>query len=48
MTEFTIDVDGPDFLCAAPSTVACAAFFEESRMKFVDPNDAYRKSGGEA
>jgi hypothetical protein len=24
----------PDFLYAAPPIVACAAFFEESRMKF--------------
>jgi len=26
--------------------VACAAFFEESRMKFVDPDRPNRKSGG--
>jgi hypothetical protein len=27
---------------------ACAAFFKESRMKFVDPTKPYRKSGGMA
>jgi hypothetical protein len=26
--------------------VACAAFYKESRMKFVDPTNPYRKSGG--
>jgi hypothetical protein len=25
---------------------ACAAFFKESRMRFVDPTKPYRKSGG--
>jgi hypothetical protein len=25
---------------------ACAAFYKESRMKFVDPTKPYRKSGG--
>jgi hypothetical protein len=32
--------------CAAPALVACAAFYKESRMKFVDPTKLYRKSGG--
>ena len=32
--------------CAAPAMAACAAFFKESRMRFVDPNKPYRKSGG--
>jgi hypothetical protein len=35
----------PDFLLAAPSMAACAAFYKESRMKFVDPATPYRKSG---
>jgi hypothetical protein len=32
--------------CAAPAMAACAAFYKESRMKFVDPTKLYRKSGG--
>jgi hypothetical protein len=36
----------PDFLYAAPPMVACAAFFEESRMKFGDSTKPHRKSGG--
>jgi len=32
--------------CAAPAMAACAAFYEESRMRFVDPTKPYRKSGG--
>ena len=31
--------------CAAPAMAACAAFFKESRMRFVDPTKPYRKSG---
>jgi hypothetical protein len=31
---------------AAPNKDACAAFYEESRMKFVDPTKPCRKSGG--
>jgi hypothetical protein len=31
---------------AAPAMAACAAFFKESRMRFVDPTKPYRKSGG--
>jgi hypothetical protein len=34
-----------NFLFAAPKRVACAAFSEESRMKFVDPTQPYRKFG---
>jgi hypothetical protein len=32
--------------CAAPAVAACAAFYEESRMKCVDPTKSYWKSGG--
>ena len=32
--------------CAAPTMAACAAFYKESRMRFVDPTRPYRKSGG--
>jgi len=32
--------------CAAPAMAVCAAFFKESRMRFVDPTTPYRKSGG--
>ena len=32
--------------CAVPALGACAAFYKESRMKFVDPTKPYRKSGG--
>jgi hypothetical protein len=35
----------PNFLFAAPRTIACAAFSKESRMKFVDPTRPYRKFG---
>ena len=31
------------FLFAAPKRIACAAFSTESRMKFVDPAQPYRK-----
>jgi hypothetical protein len=30
---------------AAPEMATCAAFIEESRMKFADPNKLDRKSG---
>jgi hypothetical protein len=30
----------------APALAACAAFYKESRMKFVDPTRLNRKSGG--
>ena len=36
----------PDFLYAALETTACAAFSEESRMKFVNATKLDRKSGG--
>jgi hypothetical protein len=36
----------PDFLYAAPSMFACAAFSKESRMKFLDSTAPHRKSGG--
>jgi hypothetical protein len=35
----------PDFLHGAPPTDACAAFIEESRMKFVNARELDRKSG---
>jgi hypothetical protein len=35
----------PDFLYAALDTTACAAFFKESRMNFVDAIQPHRKSG---
>jgi hypothetical protein len=35
----------PNFLFAAPKRIACAAFSKESRMKFVDPTQPYRKFG---
>ena len=35
-----------DFLYAAPTTIACAAFSEESRMKFANAIKLRRKSGG--
>jgi hypothetical protein len=35
----------PDFLHAAPSKTACAAFSEESRMRFANANKLHRKSG---
>ena len=38
----------PDFLYLAPSTVACAAFSEESRMRLANANKVHRKSGGSA
>ncbi len=38
--------DAPDFLYAALDTTACAAFIEESRMKFANANQLHRKSGG--
>jgi hypothetical protein len=36
---------GPDFLHGAPPTAACAAFINESRMKFANANKFFRKSG---
>jgi hypothetical protein len=36
----------PDFLCAALSVTACAAFIKESRMKLVRSTGLDRKSGG--
>jgi hypothetical protein len=36
----------PDFLYAAPPVFACAAFIEESRMKFLNSSKPLRKSGG--
>jgi hypothetical protein len=35
----------PDFYYAAPEMATCAAFLEESRMKFADPTRLDRKSG---
>jgi len=35
----------PDFVHGAPPTDACAAFIEESRMKFVNARELDRKSG---
>jgi hypothetical protein len=35
----------PDFLYAALAMVACAAFINESRIKFVCPTKHHRKSG---
>jgi hypothetical protein len=35
----------PDFLHGAPPTDACAAFSEESRMKFINAREFDRKSG---
>jgi hypothetical protein len=35
----------PDFLHGTPPTDACAAFIEESRMKFVNARELDRKSG---
>jgi hypothetical protein len=32
--------------CAAPAMGACAAFYTESRMKFVAPTKPYRRFGG--
>jgi hypothetical protein len=34
---FANSAKDPDFLRAEPPTVACAAFDEESRMKFFEP-----------
>jgi hypothetical protein len=36
----------PDFLCSALSTVACAAFIKESRLKLVRPTRLNRKIRG--
>jgi hypothetical protein len=36
----------PDFLYAAPPMFACAAFYKESRMEFLDSTEPPRKSGG--
>ncbi len=35
----------PYFLYAAPATAACAAFVNESRMRFVNATKLHRKSG---
>jgi hypothetical protein len=35
-----------DFLYAALDMTACAAFFKESRMSFINVNKPYRKSEG--
>jgi hypothetical protein len=35
----------PDFLHGEPPTGACATFFKESRMKFVNAGELDRKSG---
>ena len=35
----------PDFLLAALDKAACAPFFQERRMKLVEPTNLYRKSG---
>jgi hypothetical protein len=32
--------------CAAPAMAACAAFYKESRMKFVDPHQALQEIRG--
>ena len=42
---FAKSAKDPDFLYAAPPMVTCAAFIEESRLKFVDPTKPTRKSG---
>ena len=36
----------PDFLYVAPSMTACAAFSEESRIRFANAHKLNRKSGG--
>jgi hypothetical protein len=36
----------PDFLYAALDMTACADFFKESRMRFINANKPYRKSEG--
>jgi hypothetical protein len=36
----------PGFSARGPRGNAYAAFFTESRMKFIGPNKPYRKSGG--
>jgi hypothetical protein len=36
----------PDFLYAALDMTACAAFFKESRVRFVNANKPYGKSEG--
>jgi hypothetical protein len=47
--EFASDEEGPGFSTARPlPMVASAAFVVESRMKFVGPNNLYRKSRGPA
>ena len=35
----------PDFLYVAPDTSAYAAFFTESRTRFIDSTKLHRKSG---
>ena len=37
--------DAPNFLFAALDMAACAPFFKERRMKFVEPTKLHRKSG---
>jgi hypothetical protein len=36
----------PDFPYAALETTGCAAFIKETRMKFLNANKFYTKSGG--
>jgi hypothetical protein len=37
--------DAPNFLRAAPDTIACAAFIKESRMKFATPTSSTGNRG---
>jgi hypothetical protein len=37
--------DAPNFLCADLDKTACAPFFKERRMRFVEPTKPHRKSG---
>jgi hypothetical protein len=48
-TEFASDREGPRFPTAGPHPWFCVRVsLKESRTKFVDLNDAYRKSGRKA
>jgi hypothetical protein len=38
----------PGFPVRTSSSIACAAFVKESRMKFINANKPHRKSGGMA
>jgi hypothetical protein len=40
-----LKIEMPGFLYEAPSRGACAAFFTESRRKFVNATKVHRKSG---